>query len=99
MLYCTRIRTQKCLLLNTIETSLEDIGYKDDIDILINDPEGPLWRDEALQAKLRREFGRDYDAFVGNLENASILLQALCQKLGLSADSMEVCHHFEEFLR
>ncbi|RJE18213.1 hypothetical protein PHISCL_09450 [Aspergillus sclerotialis] len=92
MLYCTRIRTQKCLLLNTLETALEDIGYEDDIDVLINDPEGPLWKDEVLEARLRREFGRDYDAFVGNLANASTLLQELCQRLGLSSDSMDVCH-------
>jgi len=90
--YSTRLGTQQVILLNTLEKSLEDIvEYDDDISELIKNPQGPLWKDPTLQAKLRKKLDRNYDAFMRTMTELSISLETLAKKLGLeAADPLKV---------
>jgi hypothetical protein len=90
--WATRLGTQRAILLNTLEQSLEGVvDYDDDISELINNPLGPLWRDPSFQKNLAKKLDRNYGAFVRTMTELSTLLETLSRKLGLqSADPLKV---------
>ncbi|KAI1629830.1 hypothetical protein EDD37DRAFT_671581 [Exophiala viscosa] len=90
--YATGLGTQNAILLNTLERALEGVvDDEDELSNLIDDPQGPSWKDPKFQAKLRKKLDRNFDAFVRNTTAASTHLQYLSHKLGLeSLSSMEV---------
>ncbi|KIW67269.1 hypothetical protein PV04_06534 [Phialophora macrospora] len=90
--WATRLGTQRAILLNTLEQSLEGVvDYDDDISELINNPRGPLWRDPSFQKSLAKKLDRNYGAFVRTMTELSTLLETLSRKLGLqSADPLKI---------
>ncbi|KIV79450.1 hypothetical protein PV11_07012 [Exophiala sideris] len=90
--YATGLGTQNTILINTLECALEGVvDDEDELSKLIDDPQGPSWKDPNLQAKLRRKLDRNFDVFVRNTTAVSTHLQYLSHKLGLeSLSSMEV---------
>ena len=91
--YFTRLGTQKTMLLDTLEQSLDGVvEYEDEISELIQNPLGPRWKDLAFQAKLHKKLDRDYDAFIRTMTDLSSLLEHLQSKLGLKpGGTMNVC--------
>jgi hypothetical protein len=86
--YLDRIKTQRALLLNTLERTLADaIDDENEIIQLINDPTGSSWKDAYIQRSLRMRLGRDYDVFIANMTELSSLLNTLCQKLNINPGS------------
>ncbi|KGO38235.1 hypothetical protein PEX1_033820 [Penicillium expansum] len=85
--YSEGLKTQRTILLNTLERALEGvIDDEDEITQLINNPQGKEWANAALQSRLRRKLDRNYDAFLQNMTSLSDLLEYLSQKLHISED-------------
>ncbi|KAH8691321.1 hypothetical protein BGW36DRAFT_431870 [Talaromyces proteolyticus] len=72
--YLRRVESQKALLLNNLEQSLEGVvDYEDELSELINNPRSSMWRDQSSLM----------------IEELSLLLQDLCQKLVLDPKNQE----------
>ncbi|OQE27088.1 hypothetical protein PENFLA_c006G07578 [Penicillium flavigenum] len=85
--YSMGLKTQRTILLNTLEQALEGVvDDEDEIHQLINNPQGKEWANAALQSRLRRKLNRNYDVFLQNMTSLSDLLEYLSQKLHIGED-------------
>ncbi|KAJ5853342.1 hypothetical protein N7534_005885 [Penicillium rubens] len=85
--YSMGLKTQRTILLNTLEQALEGVvDDEDEICQLINNPQGEEWANAALQSRLRRKLNRNYDVFLQNMTSLSDLLEYLSRKLHVGED-------------
>ncbi|CAG7945592.1 unnamed protein product [Penicillium nalgiovense] len=93
--YSMGLKTQRTILLNTLEQALEGVvDDEDEIRQLINNPQGEVWANAALQRRLRRKLNRNYDVFLQNMTSLSDLLEYLSQKLHIGEDWANVSDLF-----
>ncbi|KAJ5786555.1 uncharacterized protein N7503_011767 [Penicillium pulvis] len=75
---------QHAILLNCLETILEDVVPEYQISILLADTQDPLWADPILQRDLKQRLGRSYTPFCDIMSQVSHVLEELAIKMGLS---------------
>jgi hypothetical protein len=93
--YSMGLKTQRTILQNTLEQALEGVvDDEDEIHQLINNPQGEVWANAALQSRLRRKLNRNYDVFLQNMTSLSDLLEYLSRKLHIGEDWANVSDLF-----
>ncbi|KAI1614003.1 hypothetical protein EDD36DRAFT_212273 [Exophiala viscosa] len=81
--YSTRLGTQRVILLNTLELSLEGIvEYEEDVAKLVENPRESLWGVSLFQKKLARKLGRSHDVFIRTMTELSAATEELSTNLG-----------------
>lgn len=91
--YSVGLKTQRTILLNTLEQALEGVvDDEDKISQLINNPQGKEWANAALQGRLRRKLNRNYDIFLQNMTSLADLLEYLSRKLQITEDRTNVSY-------
>lgn len=81
--YSHLLGAQQASLVNAIEIALAVKISEEDITDILNLPDstGSVWKDRALQAKLRKNLGRDYDTFMNIIGEVQHVLQGLNHSL------------------
>lgn len=82
--YAAILGGQHAILLNCLETILEDIIPEHQISTLLADTQDPLWTDPKLQKDLQQRLGRGYTPFCDIMSQVSHVLEELATKMGLS---------------
>ncbi|KAJ5649179.1 uncharacterized protein N7484_002902 [Penicillium longicatenatum] len=81
---------QHAILLNCLETILEDIVPEDQISRLLADTQDLLWADPTLQKDLQQRLGRGYTPFCDIMSQVSHILEELANKMGLQLNNSKV---------
>ena len=82
--YCVGLNTQHTMLQSVLEQVLEDVVEDEEsVAALIQNPRGAGWRSPGLLKALRTKLGRNYEPFVGNMNELCELLERLSTRLGL----------------
>ncbi|KAL4879922.1 hypothetical protein BJY04DRAFT_219726 [Aspergillus karnatakaensis] len=83
--YALKLRTQHAIFLNNLEQALDGVVDDDDqIQDLINNPDGDPWKDPVLQQNLRRKLDRNCDYFLENMASLYSMLIRLAKKFDLN---------------
>ena len=92
--YSTNLGAQYAIFLNSLEIFLQDlVDDHDERSELIQDPQGPAWKDATFQKAVSEKLGRDHQAFMGTIKVLCDLLGDLSQKLGHQPTVYaQVCH-------
>ncbi|KAJ5673328.1 hypothetical protein N7507_002455 [Penicillium longicatenatum] len=78
---------QHAILLNCLETILEDIVPEDQISRLLADTQDLLWADPTLQKDLQQRLGRGYTPFCDIMSQVFHILEELANKMGLQLNN------------
>jgi hypothetical protein len=90
--YSRGLSTQRSVLINTLIQTLGDIvNDEHELSELIDNPQGPGWKDPVLQRKLRLRLDRNYDLFLDNMSGLNELILRLSKKLGINIAENKVC--------
>ncbi|KAJ5304129.1 uncharacterized protein N7443_003789 [Penicillium atrosanguineum] len=82
--YCVGLNIQHTILQSVLEQVPEDVVEDEEAVVaLILNPRGAGWRSPKLLQALRTKFGRNYEPFVGNINELCELLERLSTRLGL----------------
>ncbi|KAJ5356936.1 hypothetical protein N7517_011545 [Penicillium concentricum] len=96
--YHTGLNTQYAILQCTLEDVLENVvDDEEEVDGLIQNPQGAGWKDPRLQKALQRKLGRNYAPFLGNMNSLFELLERLSRKLELPTNSSTNFRSFWKF--
>jgi hypothetical protein len=83
--YSRGLATQRAVLINTLIQTLGGVvNDEHEVSDLIDNPQGPGWKDPVLQTKLRMRLDRNYDLFLDNMSGLNELILRLSKKLGLN---------------
>ncbi|KAL1846840.1 hypothetical protein Plec18170_008982, partial [Paecilomyces lecythidis] len=74
---------EHAILLNTIETLLKHVTSDAELRELVANPSGRGWASESLGDKIKGQLGRDYQPFMGVLNETLATLQELSKRLGV----------------
>jgi hypothetical protein len=81
--YSTTLSAHYAIFLNTLEIFLQDVvDDHDERSELIQDPQGPAWKNATLQKAVSEKLGRNHHAFMGTIKILCDLLGDLTQRLG-----------------
>ena len=80
------LSTEQMKLKNMCERLLLGVAPRDGIDAMTGDPFGPLWKNEAVQKKIRARLWDSYDSFERTLEDVHAAIQEMADRLGLDHD-------------
>lgn len=82
--YADTIQTQNIYYLNTLEELLSDIVQShEDIEVLIREPRGDLWKSPQYKERLKLRLDRSYNGYFVVLNKMIDALNDLCKKLGV----------------
>ncbi|KAJ5766213.1 uncharacterized protein N7511_003829 [Penicillium nucicola] len=83
--YSRGLSTQRAVLINTLIQTLGGIvNDEHELSGLIDNPQGPGWKDPVLQRKLRLRLDRNYDLFLDNMSGLNEQILKLAKKLGIN---------------
>lgn len=89
--YSRGLKTQRVILLNTLEQALEGVVHDEERVLdLINDPLGSGWKNQELQKRLRYKLGRSHDIFLENMVELLDLIETLSRKLQIDTSGEQV---------
>ena len=85
--YARRLRTQRIWYIKTLELLFDGVVKSEkEIAALIEDPVGPLWREEKYTENLIARLDHCYDHFLETLGSMMASLEKLADRLGIDAD-------------
>lgn len=80
------LEAEQARFLNTCELVLEGLVPAPDLERLIQNAGGEEWKDNELDAKLRRRLHRSYKPYVHSVTDMKVALEELKTKLELNAE-------------
>ena len=73
-------------LMTVFEKLLSDIVPDEQIDAMINNPFGPLWKDRHAAERIRKRLGRSMDSFEKVVQDMQETMEEIGKMLGLGPD-------------
>ena len=87
--YVRRLETQRIWVVDTLEELLDGIvNSNEELAPLINDPNGPSWRDPEHDRKVRLRLGSTYDHYMATLARMLGMLEDMGGKLSKDVSSL-----------
>ncbi|KAK0652557.1 hypothetical protein B0T16DRAFT_406417 [Cercophora newfieldiana] len=81
-----KLGTEEAKLQNVYEKLLRDIVPDDQIEPMLKDPFGPLWKEPNVVARIRRRLWRDLNVFNENVRRMNAAMSEMKEKLGIGPD-------------
>lgn len=78
--------TEEAKLQNVYEKLLRDIVPDDQIEPMLKDPLGPLWKEAKVVARIRRRLWRHLNVFEENVRRMNDAMEEMKAKLGIGPD-------------
>ncbi|KAL8866139.1 MAG: hypothetical protein Q9174_006475 [Haloplaca sp. 1 TL-2023] len=79
---------------DTLEVLLTDLVCDQELELLINDPSGSMWKDPRYEQKLRVRLGRSYKSYFRTVQTLAFNLKAFCERLGIESDGTVAWDNF-----
>lgn len=80
------VNTERSIFVNTLEQLLTGIVHVEQMDLLLSDPSGQLWRAKDSELRLQERLGSTYDTYFENVKGMDAALQAMMLKMALDAN-------------
>ena len=80
------LNVEQARFLNTCELLLEGLVSPSQLELLLQSPGGPQWKDTDLDQKLKRRLARSYSAYLRSIDDFASVLKELEAKLELGID-------------
>ncbi|KAK7960745.1 hypothetical protein PG988_011959 [Apiospora saccharicola] len=77
------LRAELVILEGTCEKLLTGLVAETDIENMIREPFGPLWKDERIHGTIRRRLWKAYETFENTVEDMNEAVEELSAKLGV----------------
>jgi len=88
------LRTEESIFRNTIEILLSDCLEQQTVAALLGNPQGPLWKDTAVEDALHRRLQRDFEMYFENVKSMNATMGKFKERLKLGVDGKvrQSCH-------
>lgn len=84
--YAITIKSAEVSYLNTLEVLLADfVQFDDEINALLGEPGGDIWKNPKYAEKLSQRLGRSYLGYFQTLDKLRNALNAISEKLGVDS--------------
>ncbi|KAG8529092.1 uncharacterized protein KY384_005727 [Bacidia gigantensis] len=81
--YASVMETHRVYYLDTLDELLQDIVPSEEMEELMSQPGGVMWKDPRYEQRLKQRLGRSYHAYIRTLAKMHAALNGLCEKLGV----------------
>lgn len=85
------IFSNNCILL------LQDLVTEKELALLLESPDGLLWKDQVLESKLREKLQASFRPFLQTLASLTVLMEVLKTKIGMEDGEARDCEHAIKF--
>ena len=90
--YATSLESAMAFFLNTLEELLDNIVPSDEeIQSLLREPRGPLWRRREYDERLRKRLDRSYSSYQKTISKLVRDIESMCEKLGVDNAGGVIC--------
>ena len=87
--YATSLESALVWFQDTLDELLSDIVLSDeDLELMLSDPEGEMWRSREFEGRLRVRLDRSYDSYLKSIQQLVCDIRSMSQELGVSGGSM-----------